>query len=70
MFKGRNRLEICQSTVVEAVQYWLDNKVWRTNEKGPVVKSVKKASTDAPSGTPLGLCIIFEEPTDEGSHKP
>ena len=46
MFKGSNELRICGATLNEAIQYWLDNKVFNTNEPSPIVESCKHISNE------------------------
>lgn len=42
--KGNNQMMLNQATMCEAVQYWLENKVFGQNNISPEVTVVKKAS--------------------------
>lgn len=44
---GRNAIEFNEATMIEIVQYWLDNKFLNKDEHSPTVMSV---SRDASSG--------------------
>jgi len=41
--KGTNELILNQGTICEAIDYWLKNKVWHSNEPAPTVTKVKYA---------------------------
>ena len=38
--EGKNELILNQSTICEAIDYWLKNKVWNANEPAPTVAKV------------------------------
>ena len=38
--EGKNELVLNQSTICEAIDYWLKNKVWNANEPAPAVTKV------------------------------
>ncbi|HSC56994.1 MAG TPA: hypothetical protein VLC51_07300 [Nitrospira sp.] len=44
---GRNSIEFNEATMIEIVQYWLDNKFLNKDERSPTVMSV---AWDASSG--------------------
>ena len=42
---GANRFELNEATMIEIVQYWINNKAWNSNEPRPKVVSVKAGSS-------------------------
>lgn len=61
MMKGNNRLVLNEATMMEIVQYWLDNKMLNKDERSP-----KVASFGVAEGTsrlaPAKFEVRLEEP--------
>lgn len=58
--KGSNKLYLNEATIIEAVDYWLRNKIWNANESAPAVKAVKFESSHL-----TGDAFIVSIQTDE-----
>ena len=58
--RGNNILSLNEATMIEVVQYWLDNKALNPQERSPVVKGVKKQANTF--DTPV-FDIQLAEPT-------
>jgi hypothetical protein len=60
--KGKNKIIMCQAEAIEAMQFYLTNKLLNTNEPAPKVVSVKQAQDDSYKSADIEIEV--EEKTD------
>ena len=58
---GNNSLTLNEATMIDIVQYWLDNKLLNKDEKSPTVKGVKAASRSGYENNTFEISLTIEK---------
>lgn len=66
MMKGSNSLVLNEGTMIEIVQFWLNNKLLNKDEPAPVVTSFSSSSKAPPYGAPTFEVTLSSNAGGEG----